>query len=794
MVNSVTAPLRRAALLALVLLILFGAGWPVATAQEASPAALANRVSVGLAAGQRELLLGRLDAARTETEAAVAAAAELSARMTVDPTVQSEVTSAAEALLAALDANDQVAFGVARGALWTTILRGAARETIAAAQAGDGDRAAAWFLVREYRRTTKLSRPSTDGALAVRSLQAGEIEPAEAAAIIEADLLDTYQGLLDAALATATASARNAYRITQAEATADAQGYWAIIADAFETQRDAEQRAEADATFAGLVDAARSGDSAAFDQSIAAASTIVAGFRAAPMSESETANRAHQLLLYLGLVAVEYGRGVRGTEVSIDIEIIEAQAFLDAARAAFADLRPALAEIDPVMTEAIATDLATLDEQIRSAGRHEHVAPAGEIKDAVASLESRLDGLYPDAWAEVDGGADFEVIAAILDQMEAAVAAGQYQQAESARIQAYAIYETGPEKHLLGFAPNVALRAEALFWQGNSTTRGLAYAIQDHASLDEVRAIRAELDAALEEGQRRLGADRPSDGAIVFNAATIVFREGLEAVLILASLMASMIGLNARFKKPLGIGAVAALVVTAVLFVLAQTALSSLSQYGEKLEAIVSLVAIGVLLVVMNWFFHKVYWTKWIAHHHTRRRMIIGGAAGQMLGLVLLEFTSVFREGAETVLFLQALVLDAGTRVVIEGVALGLAATAVVGALVFIMQAKLPHKKMLIVTGLMIALVLVMMVGTTIHVWQIVGWMPIHPIGDLIFPYWTGTWLGLYATWEGVIAQSLAVIFVIGSYFLAEWQHDRSLQRRLEASEAAAMAAGSGAE
>ncbi len=69
----------------------------------------------------------------------------------------------------------------------------------------------------------------------------------------------------------------------------------------------------------------------------------------------------------------------------------------------------------------------------------------------------------------------------------------------------------------------------------------------------------------------------------------------------------------------------------------------------------------------MNWFFHKVYWTKWIAHHHTRRRVLIGGAAGQMLGLVILGFTSVFREGGETVLFLQASVLDAGTAVVIQG-------------------------------------------------------------------------------------------------------------------------------
>jgi high-affinity iron transporter len=348
-------------------------------------------------------------------------------------------------------------------------------------------------------------------------------------------------------------------------------------------------------------------------------------------------------------------------------------------------------------------------------------------------------------------------------------------------LQAYAVFESGPEKHLLGFAPRVAQETEALFWTGSGDSRGLQVALADHASVDEIQGILASLQKSLDEGKQRLGADRPGDAQIIFNSATIVFREGLEGILILASLLASMIGANKIFKKPLVVGAVGAFLATAVLFFLARTVLLSLNQYGEKLEAIVSLVAIGVLLIVMNWFFHKVYWTKWIAHHHQKRRMLIGGAAGQFLGLAVLGFTSVFREGAETVLFLQAMVLDAGTLVVLEGVALGLVGVAIVGALVFYMQAKLPHKKMLIITGFMIALVLVTMVGNTVHVLQVVGWAPITPIENLVLPYWTGVWLGLYATWEGIIAQLIAVVFVFGSYFAAEWSHDRSQRAKLEA-------------
>ena len=203
----------------------------------------------------------------------------------------------------------------------------------------------------------------------------------------------------------------------------------------------------------------------------------------------------------------------------------------------------------------------------------------------------------------------------------------------------------------------------------------------------------------------------------------------------------------------------------------------------------VSIIAIGVLLIVMNWFFHKVYWTKWIAkHHEQRRRLLIGGIAGQMLGFAALGFTSVFREGAETVLFLQALVLDAGTWIVVQGVALGLAATAVVGVLTLVMQQKLPHKKMLIVTGVMIAVVLVTMVGQTVHTLQLVGWLPIAPIrGSETWPTWIGVWLGIHGTWQGIIAQLIATVFVFGSYFLAEAQHKRD--RRAEAAELAAYRA-----
>ena len=213
-----------------------------------------------------------------------------------------------------------------------------------------------------------------------------------------------------------------------------------------------------------------------------------------------------------------------------------------------------------------------------------------------------------------------------------------------------------------------------------------------------------------------------------------------------------MVGANRRLRKPILRGALLALPASALLVRRSPCSSSTqLSQYGEKLEAIVGLVAIGVLLLVLNWFFHKVYWTEWIAGHRKRCKALAGAAGGgaaagaTVAGLYVLGFTSVFREGFETVLFLQALQLESGTGIVLAGVSLGLVFTAAVGAITFALERKLPYKRMLIVTGVLISLVLVVLVGNTMRTLQGVGWVSITPI-DVEFPLWMGTWLGVFPT------------------------------------------------
>jgi high-affinity iron transporter len=259
-----------------------------------------------------------------------------------------------------------------------------------------------------------------------------------------------------------------------------------------------------------------------------------------------------------------------------------------------------------------------------------------------------------------------------------------------------------------------------------------------------------------------------SRGAAVLDSGLLVFREGLEAVLVLAAISASLLGANRMRQRPIAAGAGVAIAASVLTWFAAARIIGALGGPGLDLQAATGLVAVGVLLIVMNWFFHRVYWTGWIAHHHRRRRSLIDRrGAWVALGFALLGFTAVYREGFEVVLFLQNLRLAQGDAVVLEGVALGLALTAVVGVLTFFAHRHLPYRRMLVLTGALIGFVLVVMVGESAQELQLAGWLPTTQLGFTL-PGWMGTWLALFPTVETIAAQAIAVIAVVGSYLAAE--------------------------
>jgi high-affinity iron transporter len=270
--------------------------------------------------------------------------------------------------------------------------------------------------------------------------------------------------------------------------------------------------------------------------------------------------------------------------------------------------------------------------------------------------------------------------------------------------------------------------------------------------------------------------------AVVLDSGILVLREGLETILVLAVLTASMRGANSGYRRPLGIGAGVAVGVSIVTWFVAIAITDAVGKGSLDLQAATGLLAIVVLLVVMNWFFHRVYWTGWIAHHNRRGKALRDGAATSsaqktLFGLALLGFTSVYREGFEVVLFLQNLRLRYGSGMVLEGVALGLVFVAIIGYATFKLQARLPYKRMLVATGILLGVVLLVMVGESVQELQLAGWIGTSPV-NVTIPGWMGLWLAIFPNVETIVAQAVAAILVIGSYFLAEELRVKRPRRR----------------
>ena len=202
--------------------------------------------------------------------------------------------------------------------------------------------------------------------------------------------------------------------------------------------------------------------------------------------------------------------------------------------------------------------------------------------------------MFPDDWKGSSEDADYDLVDISLDQMLNAINAGDYEIAEQNRLSAYAFFEFGPEIKLRGFDPGLSTEIEGMFWYGARGFDGLATQIANKDSGREVQPTLIELKSAIEDAHEITGSNT-SSGTVITNAALIVFREGLEAILIIAAITASMIGARKYLRKPVYRGALLAIPASVVSYVLMVMLLGSFAKYGEKVEAIVGLMAIGVL-------------------------------------------------------------------------------------------------------------------------------------------------------------------------------------------------------
>ena len=329
--------------------------------------------------------------------------------------------------------------------------------------------------------------------------------------------------------------------------------------------------------------------------------------------------------------------------------------------------------------------------------------------------------------------------------------------------------------------PNLVLDTEFTFAELRSDIRG-------GASLEQVRGSVVKLRHQLLDVDRELASKGIAAPLIAFGFSfSILFREGVEAVLLIAILLGSLAaGSAANYKRPLGLGVAAAGVATAITWVLATVVIDIAPVNRELLEAITALIAVVVLIGVSFWLVQRLEHKRRMEFMRARTASAI--AAGSTAAFVGLGFTAVYREGFETVLFYQALALFAeGLALwVWLGVAAAVVALGAVGYAILGLGKKLPLKPMLITGASILLLLSVAFTGNAVRSLQsadVITATPVHA-GWARLPVFVAELTGIHPTRQGLIAQAvLLAIFALGAAWVF-WLAPMRARRTTEVSTA----------
>ena len=299
---------------------------------------------------------------------------------------------------------------------------------------------------------------------------------------------------------------------------------------------------------------------------------------------------------------------------------------------------------------------------------------------------------------------------------------------------------------------------------------GLMNAGKDVASIQqEIAAFSAGLDKALE----LLGGNQGGI-ALFFFSLTIILREGLEALLIVAAVIA-YIHKSGHGDKQKVINnsvwwALGASVITALLF---QWLLTNAAAGREILEGVTMLIATVMLFGMSYWLLSKVEAQHWKAY--LQKKIGTSLSQGSLIGLWLTSFLAVYREGAETVLFYFALAADAKTALdygyLFGGLAVGIVILAVVYLIMRYSVVRLPLKPFFIFTGIFMYLMAFIFAGKGVA--ELIEGKAFTPtlIGDgTLFPKWMGDWLGIMPYRETLLPQLVLLAAALFALWVLFWR------------------------
>lgn len=269
------------------------------------------------------------------------------------------------------------------------------------------------------------------------------------------------------------------------------------------------------------------------------------------------------------------------------------------------------------------------------------------------------------------------------------------------------------------------------------------------------------MDKALQTLDQMLDRLRPlteERSYTAWDAALILLREGLEAILVLAALLAyAKKSSEAVAGRWIWAGAGTGLVLSGILAVLftSLVAAAASGSMRELLEGVTGLVAVVLMLTVGNWLHSKSNAAAW--NRFVENSVGNALARGSLCSLFAVSALAILREGAETAIFYIGMAPAIETSQLLIGIGSATVILVVLALAIIKFSVRLPIRAFFLTATILIYYLVFRFLGESIHSLQVAGKLPGHTASSLP----SISWLGMYPTWETFVPQALVLIFMV---------------------------------
>lgn len=243
-----------------------------------------------------------------------------------------------------------------------------------------------------------------------------------------------------------------------------------------------------------------------------------------------------------------------------------------------------------------------------------------------------------------------------------------------------------------------------------------------------------------------------------WDAALILLREGLEALLIVATLLAFLKKVNQGDKqKWIWAGVTAGLLASAILAIVINIVFSKITAASsrEYIEGITGIAAVVMMVSVGAWLHSKANIKSW--NRYINKQMTQAITTGSVISFAMVSFLSIFREGAETIIFYAGMSPYMSLQQLVTGIVLALVILVVAGVLIMRYSVKIPISVFFKAATVFIYLLAFKILGVSVHALQVSKTISIHTLHS--FPFID--WIGLYPTVETLLPQLVLLLIIL---------------------------------